>query len=323
MGSSPFLNDVRTAIRLRGLSLRTEKTYLYWIRDFIRYHNYRHPKDMGPEEVIAYLGYLASHRQVAINTQRIALNALAWLYHQFLEIPLGDLSFTFASRPRRLPEVLSAFEVGEILRVMADRDKLIFSLLFGSGLRISECLRLRIKDFDFAQGTLTVRDGKGGKDRTTILSQSLQPAIEEAMHIAVQVQKKDNAQGVGPSLPGVLSRKYPSAYRDPAWMFVFPSSGLCSHPVTGVLCRHHLHDSVPRRALKQATLMADIRHRRITCHTFRHSFATELLKSGRDIRTVQELLGHYDLKTTQIYTHVLGSHFAGTASPLDMLLRAV
>jgi len=319
MGSSPFLNEVRASMRLRGMSLRTEKTYIYWIRHYIRYHNYRHPRDMGPDEVMKFLGYLAAKRQVAINTQKIALNAVAFLYNQFLEMPLGDLNFTFASRPRRLPEVLNGGEVGAILRVMKGRDKLIFSLLFGSGLRITECLRLRVKDFNFSQGTLTVRDGKGGKDRVTILSPTLRPAIEVAISEALAKQKLDNTKGVGPSLPGVLGKKYPSAYRDPAWMFVFPSTTVCTHPITGILCRHHLHDSVPRKALKQATAEANMRHRRISCHTFRHSFATELLKSGRDIRTVQELLGHYDVKTTQIYTHVLGNQFAGTSSPLDLL----
>ena len=181
MGSSPFLNEVRASIRLRGMSLRTEKTYIYWIRNYIRYHNYRHPRDMGPDEVMKYLGYLAVKRQVAINTQKIALNAIAFLYNQFLEMPLGDLNFTFASRPRRLPEVLNSSEVGAILRVMKGRDKLIFSLLFGSGLRITECLRLRVKDLNFSQGTLTVRDGKGGKDRVTILSPTLRPALEVAI----------------------------------------------------------------------------------------------------------------------------------------------
>ena len=320
MGSSPFLNEIRTSIKLRGMSLRTEKTYIYWIRDFIRFHNRKHPNIMGAAEVMTYLGYLAARRNVAINTQRVALNALAYLYNQFLQQPLGDLDFTFASKPRRLPEVLSSFEVASLLREMsAGRDKLIFSLLFDSGLRITECLRLRVKDFDFTNGTVTVRDGKGAKDRVTILSPSLRPAIETEIYSALKIQQTDNQKGVGPSIPGVLAKKYPSAYRQSAWMFIFPSSGLCNHPVTGTLCRHHLHDSVPRKVLKQAVTNSGLLHKRITCHTFRHSFATELLRNGRDIRTVQELLGHFDVKTTQIYTHVLGQHFAGTTSPLDYL----
>ena len=319
MGKSPFLNDVRTFMRLHGMSLRTEHTYIYWIKDFIRFHRLKHPATLGGDDVMAYLGYLAAKRNVAINTQKIALNALAFLYNQFLQQPLGDLDFTFATKPRRLPEVLSTSEVAAILRELSGRDKLIFSLLFGSGLRITECLRLRVKDFNFSHGTLTVHDGKGAKDRVTILSPLLRPAIEAEIHNVLRLQESDNQQGIGPSIPGVLAKKYPSAYRQAAWMFLFPSSGLCNHPITGTLCRHHLHDSVPRKALRQAVIKSGLTNKRITCHTFRHSFATELLRSGRDIRTVQELLGHFDVKTTQIYTHVIGQHFAGTSSPLDAI----
>lgn len=236
MSKSPFLNDVRAAIRLRGMSLRTEHTYIYWIKDFIRFHRLKHPSTLGGDDVMAYLSYLTAKRNVAINTQKIALNALAFLYNQFLQQSLGDLNFTFATKPRRLPEVLNTLEVAAILRELSGRDKLIFSLLFGSGLRITECLRLRVKDFNFSQGTLTVHDGKGAKDRVTILSPSLRSAIEVEIHNALQLQVSDNQQGIGPSIPGVLAKKYPSAYRKPAWMFLFPSSGLCNHPITGTLC---------------------------------------------------------------------------------------
>lgn len=310
-------------MRLRGLSLRTEKTYLYWIKHYIRFHGLRHPSEMGGDDVVAYLSYLATQRQVAINTQKIALNALAYLYNHFLQQPLGVLDFALATKPRRLPEVLTTAEVALILQQMTGRDKLIFSLLFGSGLRITECLRLRVKDFNFSQGSLTIHDGKGAKDRVSVLSPSLQPAVTAAIEHALAIQQGDNAQGVGPSLPGLLGKKYPSAHRQAAWMFVFPASGLCRHPVTGVLCRHHLHDSVPRKALQAAVAQTPLQQRRISCHTFRHSFATELLRAGRDIRTVQELLGHFDVRTTQIYTHVLGQHFAGTASPLEAIAHVV
>ncbi|MDF1764544.1 MAG: integron integrase [Oleibacter sp.] len=319
MSKSPFLNELKQYFRLRGYSLRTEQTYLYWIRYFIRFHGLRHPKELGPDEVVSFLNFLANDQNVAVNTQKIVLNALAFLYNQFLNQPLGDLGFTHATKPRTLPIVIDTHEVKQILNQLDIRDNLIFSLLFGSGLRISECLRLRLKDFNFSSGSLTVRDGKGGKDRVTILAPKLRPTIEQQFQKAIRIQQEDNLKGVGPSLPGALSRKYRNGYRQPAWMFLFPSTTLCKHPDTGILCRHHLHQSVARKALAKALVKAGLSHKRINCHTFRHSFATELLKAGRDIRTVQELLGHSDVATTQIYTHVIGQHFAGTASPLDFL----
>ena len=319
MARSPFLNQIREYMRMRGYSMRTEKTYLYWIKNFIRYHNRQHPNVLSSEHVVAFLSYLANRRDVAINTQKTALNALAFLYNQFLKQPLGDLGFTHAQKERRLPSVLSQQEVQLILANLDFRNRVIFSILYGSGLRVSECLRLRIQDIDLQNLSLTVRDGKGGKDRKSLLSPSLINPINELIAKATALQETDNAVGIGPSLPYTLGKKYPSAYRQIGWMHLFPSSTICKHPVTGVLCRHHLHDSVARKALKIAVKKANLINKRINCHTFRHSFATELLQSGRDIRTVQELLGHSDVSTTQIYTHVLGQHFAGTKSPLDQL----
>ncbi|MEH6347818.1 MAG: integron integrase [Bermanella sp.] len=319
MAKSPFLNQIRQNLRMRGYSLRTEKIYLYWIKDYIRYHKLQHPTDLTGNHVVAYLSYLANSRDVAINTQKSALNALAFLYNQFLNQPLGDLGFKYAKRQRRIPIVLNAQEVQMILKALSGRDKIIFSILYGSGLRITECLRLRIQDIDFHKGSLTVRDGKGGKDRQTILSSSLTTSLEGLIDQAIELQQKDNLQGIGPSLPHMLGKKYPNAFRQPAWMFIFPSTTICKHPVTNQLCRHHLHDSVPRKALKAAVQYCGLNRKKISCHTFRHSFATQLLQNGRDIRTVQELLGHSDVATTQIYTHVIGQHFAGTNSPLDSL----
>lgn len=319
MSASPFLSQISRFMRLNGYSLRTEKTYIQWIKRFIRYHCLRHPEQMGPPEVISFLEHLASDQHVSSNTQRTALNALVFLYDKFLQKPLGDMDFRQANKPRRLPTVLSPQEVGAILEHLRGRDHLIFSLLFGSGLRITECLRLRVKDLDFSAGTLTVHDGKGGKDRVTLLPASLHTVLQKQILQCLTLQEHDNSQGIGPSLPDALGRKYPNAFRQPAWMFIFPSGGLCNHPVTGNICRHHLHDSVPRKALKKALPKAGIVNKRVNCHTFRHSFATELLRSGRDIRTVQELLGHSNVATTQIYTHVIGQHFAGTESPLDRL----
>ncbi len=304
MLKSPFLNSIRMDMRQKGYALKTEKTYLYWIKYFIVFHKKQHPQSLGSSEVQQFLSYLANNQHVAINTQKIALNALAFLYNKFLEQPMGDIDFIPASKPRNLPTVLSISEIQRILQVLDERNRILFSLLYGGGLRINECLRLRIKDFDFDHGCVSIHDGKGGKSRNTLLPLSLKPAIEQLIQEAITIQVSDNAQAIGPSMPFALDRKYPSAYRQPAWMFVFPSTTWCNHPVTGKLCRHHLHDSVARKALKIAVNKAGIANKRVTCHTFRHSFATHLLQAGRDIRTVQELLGHSDVKTTQIYTHI-------------------
>lgn len=316
---SPFMQQIQQNMRMRGYSIRTEHTYLYWIRDYIRFHNRQHPMNLSPDHVVQFLSYLANSRDVAVNTQKTALNALAFLYNQFLNQPLGDIGFHYAKRQRRLPVVLTMQEVQLILDNLSGRDKIIFSILYGSGLRITECLRLRVKDIDFQHGGITVHDGKGGKDRQTILSPSLAAPIQQLIESAISLQQEDNKRGVGPSVPHMLGKKYPNAFRQPAWMFIFPSSGICKHPVTEKICRHHLHDSVPRKALQKAVQACGLSRKKISCHTFRHSFATQLLQNGRDIRTVQELLGHSDVATTQIYTHVIGQHFAGTNSPLDNL----
>lgn len=312
MSKSPFINLIRQNIRMR-----TEKTYNYWICDYIRFHQRQHPKDLTPDHVISFLSYLTNRRDVAINTQKSALNALAFLYNQFLNQPLSDLGFSYAKCQRRLPVVLNMQEVQMIIDKLESRDKVIFSLLYGSGLRITECLRLRIKDIDFQHSSITVHNGKGGKDRQTILSPNLIQPLTVLINKAITLQQQDNLRGIGPSFPHMLGKKYPNAFRQPAWMFIFPSTTICKHPITDLPCRHHLHDSVPRKALKKAVKESGLDRKKINCHTFRHSFATELLRSGRDIRTVQELLGHSDVSTTQIYTHVIGQHFAGTQSPLD------
>ncbi|MGV6808116.1 MAG: integron integrase [bacterium] len=317
--ASQFIESVRRDIRLRGYSMRTEKAYLYWIRYFIRFNRMRHPSEMGADEARTFLTHLAVDRNVAINTQKVALNAAVFLYHKFLNIQLGDLGFALATKQRSLPIVLSQPEVTRILENLEGRNRLVIEILYGSGLRISECLRLRVQDIDLDRCSLTVRDGKANKDRQTLLSPRLVPALESAIEDALAIQAKDNLDGFGPSLPFALGKKYPNAHKSPKWMFVFPSTGLCPHPVTGVTCRHHLHQTVIRKALGKAVLKAGVHNKKINCHTFRHTFATHLLESGTDIRTVQELLGHNDVKTTQIYTHVLGQHYAGTRSPLDRL----
>lgn len=320
MSQSPFIEAIRRDIRIRGYSLKTEKTYLHWIKRFIRFHKLKHPVAMGHIEVIEFLNHLANDAHVAVNTQKVALNAIAFLYNQFLKQPLGDLQFSHAKQYRKLPVVLAASEIKSILACLDGRNLLIFSLLYGSGLRITECLRIRLQDIDLDKNILTIRDGKGGKDRTTILSRSVHTLLKAHIRTAIELQQQDNLLSVGPSLPYQLGKKYPNAFRKQSWMYLFPSTTLCTHPVTAELCRHHLHDSVPRKHLKLAVQEAGLAHKRISCHTFRHSFATHLLMAGKDIRTVQELLGHSDIKTTQIYTHVLGLHHAGALSPLDTLV---
>jgi integron integrase len=317
--TSPFLNMVRKEIRLRGYSLRTEKSYLFWIKQFILFHGKRHPNDMGADEVKAYLTWLAVKRDVAVNTQKVALNAVVFLYHKVLKQELGDLGFTLATKQRHLPSVLTPAEIALILQHLGCRDRLIIELLYASGLRIIEALRLRIQDIDFAHRAITVRDAKGNKDRRTLLSESVVPQLQNTIKKALDLQQADNKLGIGPSLPHRLGVKFPNAFKSPAWMFIFPSTGFCTHPITGIACRHHLHDSVIRKALKKAVALAGVDQKRVSCHTFRHSFATHLLQSGCDIRNLQELLGHNDVKTTQIYTHVIGRHFVNIQSPADAL----
>jgi integron integrase len=316
---SPFLEAVRANMRLRGFSIRTEKTYLEWIRQFIHFVGKRHPAEVAPDEITRFLTHLAVNRRVAINTQKVALNALVFLYQKFLQIEVGELGFKLATKQRHLPTVLTPDEVKRVLDHLDGRNRLIIALLYGSGLRVNECLRLRVQDVDLVHRSLVIRDGKGNKDRKTLLSANLLPSLSAAIDAAILLQSRDNERGVGCAMPPALARKYPNAWRTPGWAHVFPSSGFCSNPYDGTLCRHHLHDSVVRKFLAPAVRRAGILHKRVNCHTFRHSFATALLASGTDIRTVQELLGHNDVKTTQIYTHVLGSHYAGTSSPLDRL----
>ena len=317
--ASQFLECVRRDMRLRGYSIRTEKAYLYWIRGFIRFIGLRHPENAGRAEVREYLSWLAADRHVSPGTQKVALNAIVFLYHKFLGIDLGEIGFTLATRQRYLPTVLDPHEVAAICKQLSGRNHAIVALMYGSGLRVSEVLRLRIKDINLRGLSLTVHDGKGRKDRNVMLPGNLVIPLQELIEVAANVQDTDNMNGFGCSLPVALSRKYPAAFRSRAWAFVFPSTGTCAHPITGELCRHHLHQSVVRKFLRTAVEKAGITDKRVNCHTLRHSFATALLRNGSDIRTVQELLGHNDVSTTQIYTHVLGQHFAGTRSPFDQI----
>ncbi|WP_227368311.1 integron integrase [Halomonas sp. M20] len=309
-------DQVHAVIRVNHYSIRTEKTYWYWIRYFIRFQQMKHPRDMGPREVNEFLTWLAVHRNVAAATQAQALNALVFLYSKVLDKPLGEIGEVICSKkPRRLPVVLTHEEAMRIIGELRHPDHLIASLMYGSGLRVTEACRLRIKDLDFSQQIVTVRDGKGAKDRTTLMPGALISALQDHTDSIYKTWKQKDPEYQHPvSLPYALSRKYPNAGHSLEWQWLFSSPSLSTDNL-GNVARHHRHITSVQRAVRNAVKAAGI-SKPAGCHTFRHSFATELLKRGNDIRTVQELLGHADLRTTQIYTHVLGQGFAGVRSPL-------
>lgn len=308
--------QVRNVIRVNHYSIRTEKTYWYWIRYFIRFHQMKHPLDMGPKEINEFLTWLAVHRQVAAATQDQALNSLVFLYDKVLDKPLGDIGEVVRSKkPRKLPVVLTHDEAMRIIDRLHHPDQLIASLMYGSGLRVTEACRLRIKDLDFNHQVITVRDGKGAKDRSTLLPAPLVVPLQDHVgNLQKNWKQKDELYQHPVSLPYALARKYPNAGNTLEWQWLFSSPSLSTDNL-GNVTRHHRHISSVQRAVRRAVNDAGI-SKRAGCHTFRHTFATELLKRGNDIRTVQDLLGHADLRTTQIYTHVLGQGFAGVRSPL-------
>jgi integron integrase len=318
MASQKLLQRVRNALRTRNYAYRTEQAYLGWIRRFILFHHKQHPTLLGEAEIESFLSHLALERNVAPSTQNQALAALLFLYHEVLGVPLDEQILPVrAKRPKRLPVVLSKLEVAQVINRLHGVDRLVVQLLYGSGLRVMECLRLRVKDVDFHRRELTVRMGKGGKDRVTVLPQSTIPALRRQLKMARLLHQQDLAEGFGKvSLPRALAHKYPAADREWVWQFVFPASKRSQDPRSGEVRRHHLNPSGVRRAIKEATREAGV-DKHVTPHVFRHSFATHLLEDGYDIRTVQELLGHSDVKTTMIYTHVLNKGGRGVKSPLD------
>jgi integron integrase len=312
-----LLEQVRDRLRVKHYSLRTEQAYVGWIRRFILANGKRHPRGMGGGEVEAFLTRLATHGEVAAGTQNQALAALLFLYREVLgqELPWMD-NVVRAKRPRRLP-VLTREEVRCLLAQMQGRDWLMAGLLYGTGMRLMECLRLRVKDVDFTRRDIIVREGKGNKDRHVPLPQALETALQDQMASARLLHRTDSAAGFGAAwLPHALARKYPNAAREWRWQYVFPASQRSFDPRSGVERRHHLDEKVLQRAVQRARIAAAI-HKPATCHTLRHSFATHLIEGGYDIRTVQELLGHKDVSTTQIYTHVLNRGGRGVLSPLD------
>lgn len=311
-----FLDQLRTAMRARGLAYTTEKTYIHWVRAFIRFHRLRHPREMGPAEVDAFLSWLAAVRQVSPATQAIALNALVFLYQRFLGRELGELAFRRARPRRHVPEVLTHDEAMRLIGVMRDPARLAVQLLYGAGLRQAECLALRIKDIRFDMREIIVRMGKGGKDRRTVLPDSLTDQLHAQVEQVKAIHRADLASGFGEVfMPPALARKYPRGCRETAWQFLLPARSLAADPVTGVIRRHHLHATVIAKAIRAAVAHTGFA-RRVTSHTFRHSFATRLLERGYDLRTIQELLGHADVATTEIYTHVLNKGGRGVRGPL-------
>ena len=319
---SPKLLDlVKNAIRVRHYSLRTEESYVYWIRGFVRFNGLRHPRDLSAKEVTAYLTHLAVERDVAAATQQQALSALLFLYKQVLGIDLPWLDdIVRPKKPARLPTVLNEREVECILSLMEGVHGLMARLIYGTGLRLLECLRLRVKDVDFERREILVRDGKGAKDRVTMLPATLVAPLRN--HLArsrVFFDLDRAASRPGVYLPHALERKYPVAGKSWAWFWVFPADGQSVDPVSGIERRHHQHEKSIQRALKKAVAQAGV-CKPVSVHTLRHSFATHVLQAGYDIRTVQELLGHSDVSTTMIYTHVLNRGGRGVASPLDRLV---
>ncbi len=299
-----LLDQVREAVRLKHYSYyRTEQTYVQWIRRYILFHGKRHPQDMGVPEIESFLTHLAVQEQVAASTQNQALSALLFLYRHVLQLPLDARIDAIRAKPsRKLPTVLTPEEVRAVIQHMSGVHRLVVQLLYGSGLRLREAMQLRIKDLDFPQSQIVVRDAKGQESRVTMLPSSVQMPLKEHLEQVRRIHQQALNLGYGAvTLPFALARKYPNADRQWIWQFIFPASTRCKDPRSGAIVRFHLHESGLQKAVKRAVREAGIQ-KRVGCHTFRHSFATHLLESGYDIRTIQELLGHKDVKTTMIYT---------------------
>jgi len=314
-----LLDQYRDAIQVRQYSARTGETYVQWVREYILYHNKRHPREMAELEINQFITHLVAERKVSASTQNQAISAIFFLYRHVLHIELDEthLAEFRPQRAKSIPTVLSKEEVKRIIDLMQGVHKLIVQVLYGSGLRISECLRLRVKDIDFANHQIVVRDGKGGGDRVTPLPGTLFQPLELQIQYVKVLHEKDLAAGYGSVyLPYAIEKKSPNASQELAWQYVFPAANLAEDPQTKIIRRHHLDESTVQKAVKEAARLAKIT-KKVSPHTFRHSFATHLLQNGYDIRTVQELLGHKDVKTTMIYTHVLQRGGLAVKSPLD------
>jgi len=312
-----FLDQLRVHMRSRNLAYKTEQTYINWIKSFIYYHGKKHPRTLGVREIDEYLSHLAVRRNLAVNTQKTALNALVYLYKQFFGIHNLELKFTHSAKPKLIPAVFSHGEATAVIGQLSGVYTLIASLMYGSGLRIMEAVRLRVQDIDFANNCIMVREAKGSKSRRTLLPASLRQPLQHQIDYALALHSKDVDEGFGEVyLPYALTRKYPSAARQPQWQYVFPSHSRAVDPRSDVIRRHHIGEQAVQRKVKLAIRSAKI-YKKAGCHTFRHSFATNLLRAGVDIRNIQEMLGHSDLSTTQIYTHIVGIQERGVVSPID------
>ena len=313
-----LIDQTRNVLRLLHYSIRTEETYIQWIKRFIFFHNKRHPKEMGEKEIRVFLTHLAVDKHVSASTQNQALSAILFLYKRVLDVELDWIDDVVrAKRPKRLPVVLSKEEMKRILNAMSGTNALIAKLLYGTGMRLMEALRLRVQDVDFEQCQIIVRSGKGDKDRLTTLPETLADELKQQLQQIRDVHRNDLLEGYGRVyLPFALDRKYPGAGIEFGWQYCFPSTKRSTSPRTGLVARHHLDEKNIGRAIKAAARKVGL-NKRVSSHTMRHSFATHLLENGYDIRTVQELLGHKDVSTTMIYTHVLNKGGRGVKSPLD------
>lgn len=314
-----LLEQVRHRIRAKHYSIRTEEAYVQWIKRFVLHHGKRHPSEMAEKEINEFLTYLAVEGRVAASTQNQALCAILFLYRHVLDRKIGELDLVWAKKPKKLPVVFTRDEVKKLFSLMSGVHRMMVKLLYGTGMRHFELLRLRVKDVDFGYEQITIRDGKGAKDRMTMLPESLKAELEKHVEKVKKLHEADLSEGYGTVyLPNALERKYPNAMREWAWQYVFPARDHSIDPRSGRKQRHHLGDDVLSRALKKAMRAGKIA-KHANCHTFRHSFATNLLESGYDIRTVQDLLGHSDVRTTMVYLHVMNKGGGGVRSPADTL----
>tara|TARA_R110002072_G_scaffold30092_2_gene94231 strand:- start:17170 stop:18141 length:972 start_codon:yes stop_codon:yes gene_type:complete len=315
-----LLEQVRQKIRFLHYSRKTEQSYVQWIRRYILFHGKRHPKELGGEELSSFLNYLANKENVSASTQNQALSAIIFLYKQILDIDVGEIpEFQYARKPKRLPVVLTQNEVKRVFEYLNEPHKTMVGLMYGAGLRLNECLELRMLDVDIERCEITVRRGKGNKDRRTLLPEFVIPGLKLAIDKAQQFHEIDKIKGITHvHMPDALVRKYPNAGKQLKWQYIFASHKTSTDPITRNIGRHHIHTKSVSRAISNAVRKANIM-KHVTAHVFRHSFATHLLENGYDIRTVQELMGHSNVNTTMIYTHVLNKGGHGVKSPLDNL----